>query len=610
MVYIAPVPQQIVRPTVGTAVKVPPSILSDSEIEEIKPDTDQLPDLPEERIIQSDENGPLSTPPGHPKPKHWDTPSRQGHMVHRGRATSRTIQPRRQKRGSTSSDSSTPPRNPDRQNATSSATRNRQSSSRGAGHTLGITNGRKSNKKRSPSNSPQRPTGRQDEVDNRRLGENSDDQQEEAGVYYTFITREQPRPQRLTGRTPNFTITDHGDHWHITFKCHPTNKTRQRNTIASFLGLNTGARAEAEATCQIVKDIKRWILYLIRYGIHKLSYIDSGHEIFKRIVKYFLSHSPEDAVDGPCPYMTEKRNARAAENDDTKLQEFDYLYELVLQYTPRTVNDLINKLSKDEFKRLYVMCRGNYRDKLKSVILFNNKERHQRQSKQAIWENLQEIKKRPPNEKNIKWLKYLFKENDIDIIYFLSWFTIVSDKLLNKVNTFVLQGPTGTGKSLCLNALIGNLNTGIVTRSGDANQFHLQNLLGKSYGLFEERRIRQVTVDDFKLLFEGAPFKINVKHQEPEMLHRLLIYVSTNKDIDYWVPPQDGNALYTRTKTFYLRKPIKGLSDKANHQSALEPPPGMITTDDFLGLYETYKPLIVERIKVIQIVRCDTKEKK
>lgn len=43
------------------------------------------------------------------------------------------------------------------------------------------------------------------------------------------------------------------------------------------------------------------------------------------------------------------------------------------QLDARTVSDLINKLSKDEFKRV------NYKDKFKTTILFNNKGKHNRQ---------------------------------------------------------------------------------------------------------------------------------------------------------------------------------------------------------------------------------------
>lgn len=41
--------------------------------------------------------------------------------------------------------------------------------------------------------------------------------------------------------------------------------------------------------------------------------------------------------------MTENREQRTNEENTQKIQEFDYLGDLVQRYTPRTVNDLINK---------------------------------------------------------------------------------------------------------------------------------------------------------------------------------------------------------------------------------------------------------------------------
>ncbi|XP_068250641.1 uncharacterized protein [Palaemon carinicauda] len=177
-------------------------------------------------------------------------------------------------------------------------------------------------------------------------------------------------------------------------------------------------------------------------------------------------------------------------------------------------------------------------DKLKSMIQFHNKEKQSVEKHTSLITNLRKIQKRPPNEENMAWIENMFKRNKIDIEEFLAWVILIADRKLNKINTLVLQGPTGTGKSLTLNAILSKFNTGIVTRNGDANQFHLQNLLGKTFALFEEPRISQITVDDYKLLFEGADFEINVKHQEPEILTRIPVFVSTNKELDYWVPPR------------------------------------------------------------------------
>ena len=146
----------------------------------------------------------------------------------------------------------------------------------------------------------------------------------------------------------------------------------------------------------------------------------------------------------------------------------------------------------------------------------------------------------------------------------------------------MLKGPTGTGKTLTLSTLLKKINTGTVTRGADNNQFHLQNLLARNFALFEEPRIGVATVDEYKLLLEGSKFEIKVKNSNMEMLRRIPIFISTKRDIDYWVPPADGEALQSRCKTFTLTVEIKRLSDRALSQSGLDPPPGQITLDDFL----------------------------
>ena len=70
---------------------------------------------------------------------------------------------------------------------------------------------------------------------------------------------------------------------------------------------------------------------------------------------------------------------------------------------------------------------------------------------------------------------------------------------------------------------------------------------------------------DFKLLFGGENFEISVKHMEPETLRRIPIFVSTNKNLDYWIAPPDGEAINARTKTFYLKNEIQGWSDRPQH---------------------------------------------
>nr|AJD76763.1 NS1-like proten 1 [Penaeus stylirostris densovirus] len=224
-----------------------------------------------------------------------------------------------------------------------------------------------------------------DEMDGRRLEESEIEKQVESTTWYTFVIREKPQPRRLSGRTPNFTITDHGDHWHITYSGHPTNKTRHRATILAYLGVTFAARAEAEATTVLIKDIKRWILYLIRYGIERLSYFGLGHTIFRRIIKYFQQYRrEEDTIDGPCPYMSSTRDERGEEKSKENSAEYDYLRHLVKSKAARTVQELVNKLDDEEYKQLWTRTRGQYKDKLRGILTYYNNKKKFSQSQLSL----------------------------------------------------------------------------------------------------------------------------------------------------------------------------------------------------------------------------------
>jgi hypothetical protein len=70
--------------------------------------------------------------------------------------------------------------------------------------------------------------------------------------------------------TPHFYAFDHGDHIHIVFpsKNH-SNTNRSINRILKYLQGSAAGTAEAYTTVQLVKYIRKFIYYLIRYGLRK-----------------------------------------------------------------------------------------------------------------------------------------------------------------------------------------------------------------------------------------------------------------------------------------------------------------------------------------------------
>jgi hypothetical protein len=68
--------------------------------------------------------------------------------------------------------------------------------------------------------------------------------------------------------TPHFYCFDHGDHLHIVFPSkHHSNTNRSINRILKYLEGSPAGTAEAYTTVQLVKYIKQFIYYLVRYGL-------------------------------------------------------------------------------------------------------------------------------------------------------------------------------------------------------------------------------------------------------------------------------------------------------------------------------------------------------
>ncbi|XP_069176808.1 uncharacterized protein [Procambarus clarkii] len=334
-----------------------------------------------------------------------------------------------------------------------------------------------------------------------------------------------------------------------------------------------------------------------RYGVNKLHYFGFVSAQIKNIIRYFTHNKiPSDEIDGPCPYMEKKRQERKPKTN--KNNEYEFILEMIEKHNVISVNDLLHKQTQEEFALMYKTLGTGYKDKIRSILAFTIKKKQQESNAQPVMIQLQKTTRDTYQDRNVAWLKYLFQKNNINIVEFLSWFIMIADKRFNKINTLVIEGPTGTGKTLTLGALLNTLNTGTITRGGDNNQFHFQNLLNRNFALFEEPRINHATVDEYKLLLEGSTFEINVKNSDMEPLKRIPIFISTNKPIDYWVAPADGAALQSRTKTFQFNIEIKGISDRMPAHNSLDPPPGRITTADFLYLYYRNKQKINEFITV------------
>ena len=97
-----------------------------------------------------------------------------------------------------------------------------------------------------------------------------------------------------------------------------------------------------------------------------------------------------------------------------------------------------------------------------------------------------------------------------------------------KKNTFILHGPSNTGKSCFVRPLISMFKHGEITNSGN---FMYQNCIDKEIIVWEQPLIGNAELEKFKLVSEGSATEVAIKFRAPEKLNRTPLLITTNHHI-------------------------------------------------------------------------------
>nr|WAX26087.1 MAG: nonstructural protein [Army ant associated chapparvovirus 6] len=125
---------------------------------------------------------------------------------------------------------------------------------------------------------------------------------------------------------------------------------------------------------------------------------------------------------------------------------------------------------------------------------------------------------------------------------------------MDKHNTFVVQGPSNTGKTSFFHGLLKYYNWGEVQSSG---QFMFQNCINKELLIWEEPLIGHDFVENVKKVFEGMATQVSVKYKPAQTLYRTPVIITTNKDLWHYCEG-DEQALKNRCFLYYFRKSAGG----------------------------------------------------
>jgi hypothetical protein len=145
-----------------------------------------------------------------------------------------------------------------------------------------------------------------------------------------------------TSNQPHFYAFDHGDHLHIVFPTkHHSNTNRTVNRILKFFERTSAGTA----TIQLVRHIKNFIIYLIRYGLRKFTKFGTKINMLE---SYFDALDEPDSIDTidltPCvAYIEQKKGSRNIfSNYTSRSTTIDYITSLI---------ETTNATSYEDFQR-------------------------------------------------------------------------------------------------------------------------------------------------------------------------------------------------------------------------------------------------------------------
>lgn len=146
-----------------------------------------------------------------------------------------------------------------------------------------------------------------------------------------------------------------------------------------------------------------------------------------------------------------------------------------------------------------------------------------------------------------KHVEYILLQNDINIQNFAQKTFKILTKNNNKKNTIVLEGIPNSGKSSLARAIVQCFpKFGEVTNTSN---FMWADLLHKPIGICEEPIFNEICSEKLKLIMEGSPTQIDIKHKGSELLEKIPLIITTNHELWTWVP-QNKNAYIQRCVFF------------------------------------------------------------
>nr|QTE03882.1 MAG: nonstructural protein [Turdus hortulorum parvoviridae sp.] len=198
----------------------------------------------------------------------------------------------------------------------------------------------------------------------------------------------------------------------------------------------------------------------------------------------------------------------------------------------------------------------------KSIELFKTEQMHMPCSKRFMEdraETLDECKSFLSFKASMELLESWLKHNAIDKADFRTNIFNVLGRKIPKKNSFMIQGPPNSGKSYVLRSLVPYyVYWGEVHGTANYN-FQWQGCLETSLIMMEEPMLTPETVEQAKLVLEGAPTMVNVKCKAPQLLQPTPVLITSNNDL--WKFASGAREALEARMYHYKVKPYPALKD-------------------------------------------------
>ena len=404
-------------------------------------------------------------------------------------------------------------------------------------------------------------------------------------------------------------------HIHVVKQTTPNNWARDWVKLAKKLGLDDATTQFGRAGGIRIIDLPRFSLYLAR-GDPRYLMVGRGAKghfgVFLKGIENQKQRScnDADAMDG-LEAVQQRRDHRAEKTVHQGDREATYrrqknleLYNMMIdKYEAENITDFLYQITKEEMQQLYISG-SNYEAEIERLLRYRKVQEVKERNGRNYEQNLKYHAEKQKPQKNLTecrmWLESYLQKNAIETAELLAWTKIIAEKQLQKVNTLLFIGQSGTGKSLLIELLAACLlpDTPAMNPRGE-NQFFMENIRKNGTMIMHELDINDINAHMMKSILGGETTTINIKHKVGRKLERIPILAARQYNFNQSITkPADYEALESRCKIYRPSIEIRSPGER-RLLGGLAHPPEVIRTPTLWDMWQRHERKIKDHIKKI-----------